>query len=344
MLSEKKFDFMQGRIDKHRYMEEMFIAHRYLFEYPQLISTSPIKKIEITEEQVVFTADHNGDRLLICCDGRDAYSLPLLLMNLSACEDEEFTMMLKLIKEGDSLFLIYGANVGWHTINLSLKRQGIAVYYFEPIESSYNYLKKNLALNNLNSDKAYNIGISDENKKVKFYFDVKYAMASSMANLRDHSDTVEGESQVFKLDDFVSTLPSLEKLDFIKCDVEGAELLVFRGALETIRHYKPIIFTEMLRKWSAKFNYHPMEIVHLLKGIGYQCFIIHKENLIEFIEMDENTSETNFIFLHRKNIRLNYRKCLCTIGNHPSGMIGENQETSSATIHWSLARVLERFI
>jgi hypothetical protein len=54
----------------------------------------------------------------------------------------------------------------------------------------------------------------------------------------------------------------------------------------------------MLRKWSAKFNYHPNEIISLLGEFGYLCFAVNKERLIEIPLMDENTIETNFFFLH----------------------------------------------
>jgi hypothetical protein len=53
------------------------------------------------------------------------------------------------------------------------------------------------------------------------------------------------------------------KVDFIKCDVEGAELFVYQGAKATLMQQKPIVFTEMLRKWAAKFDYHPNDIIAL---------------------------------------------------------------------------------
>ncbi len=299
MLIEKKHEYKQGKIEKHRYMEEMFNTHKYLFEYPALLNDSPIKKIEITKEQVIFTIDNEGDGIMICCDRRDAYSLPMILLNLSETETEENAMILKLIKPGDVVFDI-GANIGWYTINILLKRKGTSVYSFEPIESSYQYLKRNLSLNSLNSENTYNIGFFDEDKKVKFYFDTKFAMASSMANLREDKDTVVVACEVRKLDGFVANTLTLERLDFIKCDVEGAELFVFRGGIETIKRYKPIIFAEMLRKWAAKFNYHPNQMISFLKELGYRCFVINNRQLKEFFGMDENTIETNFFFLHKE--------------------------------------------
>jgi FkbM family methyltransferase len=299
MFAEEKHEYKNGRIEKHKYMEDMFNIHKHLFEYPLLIGDSLVTKIELTKKQVVFTINNEGDSIMMCCDGRDAYSLPMIFLNLSETETHENAMILNLIKPGDVVFDI-GANIGWYTISILLKRKGASVYSFEPIESSFQYLKQNLKLNNLNSDNTYNIGFSNEDKKVKFYFDIRFAMASSMANLREDKETVEVDCEVIKLDDFVSSKLSLERLDFIKCDVEGAELFVFEGAVETIKKFRPIIFSEMLRKWSAKFNYHPNQIIGFLKDLGYGCFIPCNGRLREFLEMDENTAETNFFFLHRE--------------------------------------------
>ena len=101
------------------------------------------------------------------------------------------------------------------------------------------------------------------------------------------------------MDSFVREM-NIQQLDFVKCDVEGAEYFVYQGGIESLRKFKPIIFSEMLRKWSAKFNYHPNDIINFLSKIGYLCFVIHEDKLEQFTLMDENTLETNFIFLHEK--------------------------------------------
>ena len=92
-------------------------------------------------------------------------------------------------------------------------------------------------------------------------------------------------------------------VDFIKCDVEGAELLVFKGGLNTIKRDKPIIFSEILRKWSAMFNYDPNEIFDLFKSEGYLAFTVNTNVLLPFCRMDESTVETNFFFLHAEKHR-----------------------------------------
>jgi len=286
--------------EKYRYTKDMFEGHKMLFEYTHLIKYTPVKKIEISGDRVVFTIHNSGKDILMRCDERDVNSMPLSCINFAAYDEErEMDSVLRLIKPKDVVFDV-GSNIGWYAINILLQKKGAVVYCFEPIKSSYYYSIENFKSNNLETDKIHNFGLSDENKKIKFYFDVECAMASSMSNLRESKATMTEVCQVKRMDDFVAKLPSFKKLDFIKCDVEGAELLVFKGGLETIKKFKPIIFTEMLRKWSKKFGYHPDDIIKLFRNFGYECFIIYGKNLKKFSWVDGNTKEKNYLFLHKE--------------------------------------------
>lgn len=98
------------------------------------------------------------------------------------------------------------------------------------------------------------------------------------------------------LDDFLVQVQN--PVNFIKCDVEGAELLVFQGGLRTMARDQPIIFSEILRKRSAKFSCRPNEIFELFRVQGYRAFTVEGDSLKEFGTMDQSTVETNFFFLH----------------------------------------------
>ena len=131
---------------------------------------------------------------------------------------------------------------------------------------------------------------------MEFYYYPEGSGNASLANLSENKGVKKITCQVKKLDDFINA--SSLGVDFIKCDVEGAELFVFQGGIETIKNQKPMVFTELLRKWSAKFNYHPNEVIKLFKDTGYRCFTTKNGRLIEFFKMDDLTIETNFFFLH----------------------------------------------
>ncbi|HLO94734.1 MAG TPA: FkbM family methyltransferase, partial [Burkholderiaceae bacterium] len=131
-----------------------------------------------------------------------------------------------------------------------------------------------------------------------FYFYPEGSVNASSVNVSERRDAELITCHVERLDDFVSN--NKLHVDFIKCDVEGAELFVFQGATETLQRDKPIVFTEMLRKWAAKFNYHPNEIIALFASFEYRCFYAGENALKELAEMTDETVETNFFFLHAK--------------------------------------------
>ena len=140
------------------------------------------------------------------------------------------------------------------------------------------------------------MGLSDKPGELVFYFCGDSSGSASSANIGDRDDANKIVCPVETLDHFVSERKLA--VDFIKCDVEGAELLVFKGALKTLADRKPAILSEMLRKWSAKFNYHPNDIINLLGTIGYRCYEIHEGRMRPLPAMDDSTVATNFIFLH----------------------------------------------
>lgn len=213
-------------------------------------------------------------------------------------EMEEFEIFFNLLGEKGT-FIDIGANVGWYSILAAYS--GAEVYSFEPIPRTYQRLCSNVKLNALSTIKTFNIGIGEEAGEEIFYFNQRASGASSRANLEYLSDGLEQEVRC-RIDtlDNICLKEKVEKIDLIKCDVEGGEIFVFRGGIETIQRFRPFVISEMLRKWSAKFGYHPNNIIQLFKGINYKCVALSRRCLGRgtFIEeMLETTEETNFLFV-----------------------------------------------
>ena len=103
------------------------------------------------------------------------------------------------------------------------------------------------------------------------------------------------------LDSFMHT-KQIDSCDLLKIDVEGAELQILNGAILTIDRFKPVIFTELLRKWSAAYDYHPNDVIKMLRELNFQCFCVNK-NLTEIFEVTDKTIETNFIFIHESKVK-----------------------------------------
>jgi len=296
-IDELKGAFSAGQIGKPEFIETAYETfHQHLFQYASHLGQVDIKEITIDSSGVIFTTRSTGRKFR--CQLGDHRSPPIETFNFSDFEPAESRMMEKLF-EGRKAFYDIGANIGWHSINLSAKSRNAHFYCFEPIPKTYAQLKENISLNALEKISVFNIALSDSLGEQKYFYYTACSGNASAANLSDRPDVDEIVCQQTTLDSFVQG-NALPPPDFIKCDVEGAELMVMKGGFETIKNHQPIIMAEILRKWSSKFNYNPNDIFQLLYSAGYVAFVTDGMNLYAFEEMTELTKETNFFFLHAK--------------------------------------------
>lgn len=291
-FKELEDSFKKGRIDKETCARKMHALHKVLWDYRDFIQNKNVDSIEISKEQVSLTAN---DHIKMICDIKDERMTPLDILNFGNYEMHELRVIRKFLKK-NSVILDIGANVGWYCLNLAKDVSRGRIIAFEPIPRTYSYLKKNILANNIKNIEVHNFGFSDKKEKATFYYNPKFSGATSLRRLHENKKTIKIKCVLKKMDGFIDTITS--KVDFIKCDVEGAELYVIKGGVETIRRYKPIIFLEMLRKWSAKYGYHPNEIIEILSGIGYRCFYVRGNMLVKINKISERTKATNFYFLH----------------------------------------------
>jgi FkbM family methyltransferase len=294
-LIQQKEEFLNGQVAKNEYLEKIYAHHAYLFDYSEFMKTTNISKIEIEDDAVILTC-RDSQIKLVCAKG-ESRSVPITILNLGDYESEELNMQLQLIKNGDTVFDI-GGNIGWYALHVAKARQASTIHSFEPVPWTFNEMQRNISLNNINNIQCHQLGLSDKVGEFEFFFDPAISGNASLANVAEKENIHIFKCKVNTLDDYMKDKNL--KIDFIKCDVEGAELFVFKGGEATLKKHQPIIFTEMLRKWSAKFNYHPNAIIDFFKTLDYLPYAIHGEKLQKFDLVDENTLETNYVFLHNE--------------------------------------------
>lgn len=308
ILKEWNQEWKNGLVDKWTHGPRMYAEYVKLLDYRDLLNDSWAKSIVIDRDSVIIEIERKVQtdkqtnvqlRLpLFETDGGIAISM-LTNGSYEAAELSIVDCLLDYL-EHSAVAMDIGANYGWYSLNIARQRPDMQVYAFEPIPRTFQRLNKNKNINHISNITAFNIGLSSEEADVDFYFDVVASGASSMRDLREVETTVKQTCRVRRLDNVVREL-GLERIDFIKCDVEGSELLVYRGGVESINKFQPIIFSEMLRKWSAKFGYHPNDIIKLLRDMGYECFVVGESSVLKpFGLVDEKTVETNYFFLHKE--------------------------------------------
>ena len=301
-LEQIRLDFDNGKLTKPEYIHEMYGIHQKIFQYAEWLKKTDIHKIEISDGNIIATtkyknASYEGSGPKFYVDDHDERIAPVEILNFFSYEPDEYNMICKLISDNQVIFDI-GANIGFISLHLAHQYPKGQLYSFEPIPKTYNYLSRNISINKSENINTFNFGLSTQTEDKTFYYYPEGSGNASLANLSEKENVESVEVHVKKLDDAWIEY-NWPNIDFIKCDVEGAELLVFQGGKETIEKCRPIIFSEILRKWSKKFDYHPNDIINFFKEMDYICFVTHQGFLEEFDLVTEETEETNFFFLHQ---------------------------------------------
>ncbi|WP_436532050.1 FkbM family methyltransferase [Actinoplanes sp. HUAS TT8] len=76
---------------------------------------------------------------------------------------------------------------------------------------------------------------------------------------------------VTTVDDLV-TRERLDRLDFVKIDVEGGELHVLHGAAAALDRFRPALFIEIEARHTARYDYSPEDVVAWLVERGYTMY------------------------------------------------------------------------
>ncbi len=179
----------------------------------------------------------------------------------------------KLVQSGQCLIDV-GANQGEYTLWAARKigPKG-KVYSFEPLSTMYYQLQKNIRINKGFDSfiKAIPLGLSDKPGNLKLFSSDLYNEGVNTLFPSTSETTFLEEITLNTLDNEVSRL-GISQLDFIKIDVEGAELFVLRGAIETLKKFKPILFLELNETACQTAGYSTTDIFGLLEQLGYNRF------------------------------------------------------------------------
>jgi FkbM family methyltransferase len=152
-------------------------------------------------------------------------------------------IMLSLLRPGDA-FVDIGANIGWYTVASALKvgKTG-QVIAFEPDPDNADMLERNVVLNDLHNVRLFRCALAESTGQM--------SLVKSATNMGDHrlDSTSERSASVnssngssASIDISVDTLDrviadngiNLAKARILKVDTQGAEVLVLRGARETL--------------------------------------------------------------------------------------------------------------
>jgi len=177
----------------------------------------------------------------------------------------------EIIKQGNTVIDV-GANQGEYSL-WAAKNTGPSgkVIAFEPMDDLFVQLKNNFALNPSyrNTLTPNKNGLSDKPGKLNLFGKAgDNEGVNTMFPTQSHTVLI----QEINLDTLDNQLNQLKcgQVDFIKIDVEGAELHVLKGARETLNKYKPSLLIEINSEACLAGGYKPEEIFEILRPLGYR--------------------------------------------------------------------------
>lgn len=191
-------------------------------------------------------------------------------------EKESTASVERIVKDGD-VVLDIGANIGYYSVILSklVGSKGI-VHAFEPVKSYREVLKENLIANKIKNTKIYPFGFSDKKEDLDIYIGNSSATLHWVA---DGKPLFQEKIKLTTLDDF-SKKNKLDRIDFIKIDVDGHEPSFLKGAWNTLEKFNPVILLEVNQENYLKAGYTVWDFYDLLKSNNYKIY--NEENLQEF--------------------------------------------------------------
>jgi FkbM family methyltransferase len=159
-----------------------------------------------------------------------------------AYEDEEVKV------EPKDIVLDCGANIGIFSIYAAKKTK--MVYAFEPSQDEAASLSENMKLNNCNNIKIVSKAVFDTAKNTKL---ILFGTTSHFIVNKDNEAEGGINIETIPIDEFVRE-ENLNRVDFIKMNIEGSEEKAFLGAKETLRKFKPKLAISVAHKFDDLYK------------------------------------------------------------------------------------------
>lgn len=222
---------------------------------------------------------HAGTRVEVTLGNDESFCIYVA----GSFEPNEFAFLDRSLRDGMT-FLDVGANDGLYTLFAAgrVGRRG-RVVAFEPSSRERRVLARNVSLNRLKNVTIVPAALADAPGRATLQ--IAPALHGGHNTLGGFAhrgvDAVSREEVALETLDGEVGRAALAAVDFIKIDVEGAELKVLEGAREVLRTSRPTLLIEAndeaLRKQGASSE----ALTALLRSLGYAIYVFSDSSGLE---------------------------------------------------------------
>lgn len=230
--------------------------------------------------------------------------------------EPEILFLKNILNKGDVCFHI-GASDARHSYVMSklIGKEG-QIYAFEPSSHSYGHLVLMGKLHNIKNLHTYNLAVSDKASTVCLVTPEKstghagrsfaYITETHQSDIKradiKADKFIKEEVKSVSVDNFVSD-NNITKVDFIRCDTEGSEMLIINGAIKTIEKHKPNLLIEIHSDALKEvFNSSASEASGFLFNLGYHMFREDDGVIHQVTRVDEKEKWKDYFFIHADRI------------------------------------------
>lgn len=170
-----------------------------------------------------------------------------------------------------------GANIGLMSVHMARRiGPGGTLFSFEPVPTVFPRLEQHIRKNAFEDRSSLHaVALSNESGQAEIHYGNEEFTNQGMASLVSTSrGGVERTCivETARLDDFVER-HGIERIDFIKVDIEGAEPLFLEGAQRVLRAMRPILCVEVsVRGLGSLPDYGPRDLVKALEDLDYELY------------------------------------------------------------------------
>lgn len=193
-----------------------------------------------TESHTINCIDVRVGEFIVCGPSTDTSVMPQIRRGVY--EPHVQRLFCSLVEPGMTVCDI-GANFGQHTIVLSkLVGPTGKVFAIEASPINTEYVRRTVAANECDNVEVIQCGVWSHKTELTFSH-VENAEATSFCSNKDNIRKIESNPackyqtiQVSTLDDLI-----VDDIDFVKIDIEGAELFAMKGATNFLMRKSPIL-------------------------------------------------------------------------------------------------------
>lgn len=210
------------------------------------------------------------------------------LESLGADFEPHTVRLLSALARGIALDV--GANIGCTA--LALSQLCDQVHAFEPSPSTFHLLAENIR--QAANVTAHNLGLSDKRRRAELTFSPKNRSGGYISGTRANGYHVHESVALDTLDRTMKKL-HIQRVDFVKIDVEGFEGHVIRGAKRMLRNFRPVVVME-LNHWCLN-AFQRVSVPDFLDQMAETFPILYAVDDVYYGDIHD--SDDRYVIMHR---------------------------------------------